>query len=84
MLKFLVISFILFYIIFKLIGFFFKMLLRGNASQQQQQNRSNGHQKKPSDGNVNIDYIPNNGKKSEQRSPSNYKGGDYIDYEEVK
>ncbi|MGK7391353.1 MAG: DUF4834 family protein [Candidatus Cyclobacteriaceae bacterium M2_1C_046] len=82
-LKFLIISFILFYIIFKLFGFFFKILLRGSAQQQQYHYGNNNHQKKPSDGNVTIDYIPKD-RKNQKKAPVNYKGGDYIDYEEVK
>lgn len=85
MLKFLVISFLLFFIVYKILGFFFKLLIRNNISnhQQQQHQYRNGHyNKKPSDGNVTIDYVPDEGKKS-QKQPD-HKAGDYIDYEEVK
>jgi hypothetical protein len=30
---------------------------------------------------VNIDYVPNQNKKQHKQS---YKGGEYVDYEEVK
>ena len=36
--------------------------------------------KKPVDGNVNIDYDPKEKHKNENKG---YKGGEYVDYEEV-
>ncbi len=39
--------------------------------------------KQPADGNVNIDYIPEEDKKN-GKGPRNFKGGEYVDYEEVK
>ncbi len=43
---------------------------------QGQQNR----QSRPTQGNVNIDYAP---KKPKKKSSDTFKGGDYVDYEEV-
>jgi hypothetical protein len=37
-------------------------------------------QQRPNDGNVNIDNNPNN----HNRKKSDFKGGEYVDYEEVK
>jgi len=82
MLKFLIITFLIGYLIFKLIGAAFKFVLRGNVSSGQ----SRGHQtqnysgKKPSDGNVNIDYVPKKGKKNKK----DFNGGEYVDFEEIK
>lgn len=38
-------------------------------------------QRKPSHGNVNVDFVP---KEDQKRSPGNISGGEYVDYEEVK
>ncbi len=58
-------------------GFIKKQEQRGRQTYSQKQ------YKKPSDGNVNIDYIPSDQRKSKS-SGSDYKGGDFVDYEEVK
>jgi len=83
MLKFLIISVLVFYVVYKLVGFLLKSLFvvsgkdkrDGRFHYQEKQ----GHHK-PKDGNVEIDYIPKDkskkGKKNEE--------GEYIDYEEVK
>lgn len=84
MIKFLVISFLVFFIIYKLLGFFFRLLLRTGINHQQQQHQAHTRQskaKRPSDGNVIVDYVPNNKKESADKT---YNGGEYIDYEEVK
>lgn len=70
--------------IFRAVVRFFSVGLFGQAQQQRNFNGQRQYQqsKKSTDGNVNIDYAPksNTGKKSSE----NYKGGDYVDYEEVK
>lgn len=38
-------------------------------------------QRKPTHGNVNVDFDPKN---SEKKSPGHISGGEYVDYEEVK
>jgi hypothetical protein len=58
------------YLISKLSGFFFRA---GAASQQ----NKNSQQRKR-EGNINVDSIPKKERKGE------IKGGDYVDYEEVK
>lgn len=92
MLKFLLISFLIFFVVYKVIGFVFRLMLRSSVNyqqqQQQQQSRyrysSNGQStgRRPADGNVNIDYVPKD--ENEKAKKDNYKGGEYIDYEEVK
>ena len=52
---------------------------QGNAQQGYQRQQY----KKPSDGNVNIDYIPK-GSKGKTPDKHDFKGGDYVDYEDVK
>ncbi|UII34494.1 DUF4834 family protein [Fulvivirga ulvae] len=84
MLKFLIIAFLIGFLFFKLLGLFFRILIgrsaadrsggRAYQNQQYQSGRSN-------DGNVNIDYVPKNGS---NKSPKAFKGGEYVDYEEIK
>ena len=78
MIKFLLIIFVFFFVLTKIGGFVMRTLF-GNAVQraQQQQQRST---RKPTDGNVHIDYAP----KQDQKTPKDFKGGDYVDFEEVK
>jgi len=78
MLKFLVILFIVSYVTFKLGGFLMKALNAAAGRDPGQQNFNN-RTKKGTDGNVNIDYVPN-----EKKGGNDYKGGEYVDYEEVK
>jgi len=81
MIKFLLITIAFFYILSKIGGFVFRRLF-GAATQQaqQQQQQQRAQTKKPSDGNVHIDYAPKKGEKSSK----NFDGGDYVDFEEVK
>ncbi len=61
----------------------FTVGLFGQA-QQQQRNFNGGQQsqqQRPRDGNVNIDYAPKDQKP--KKSSDNFKGGDYVDYEDV-
>ena len=83
-LKFLFIFFIVMYLLFKVGGFLARMFL-GNMVKQ---NRNHTYRRtqqtqrrQPTDGNVSIDYDPKKDQKSQNRG---FKGGDYIDYEEVK
>jgi hypothetical protein len=39
-------------------------------------------QKKAAGSNLNIDYIP--GKNKSEENGKNFKGGDYVDFEEIK
>ena len=85
MFKFLIISFLIFFLLYKLLGFFFRILLRGTINHHQQQQRQAHSQasynKKPADGNVTVEYIP---EPKKERKEKIYKGGEYIDYEELK
>lgn len=70
------------YLFVKIGGFIMKTLFSGFVKNQQDfQQRQNTQYKKPSDGNVNIDYIP--GSKKSKPNKEGFKGGDYVDYEEV-
>ncbi|MDF9800370.1 hypothetical protein OKW21_005633 [Catalinimonas alkaloidigena] len=96
LLKILVFFFFL-YLIFRVVNFFFKVMRTVSGAKQQAKNFNRQHQngynasygpksrkyKQPSDGNVNIDYIPEEDKKN-GKGPRNFKGGEYVDYEEIK
>lgn len=80
MLKFIVFIVLFSYVIFKGLGLLFRLLMGSPGSMRQQSHNYPPHgDRKPKDGNVNIDYTPNKGKKSSK----GFKGGEYIDYEEV-
>ena len=67
---------LVFYYIFRTVGnFVFKVL--GGQRHPQQQHRQQYNTRK--EGEINVDYAPNKGKRS--RSASGTKEGDYIDYE---
>lgn len=78
MLKFLAILFIVSYVTFKLGGFLMKAL---NVAAGRDPNQQNNHKRsrKSTDGNVNIDYVP-----KDKKDADGYKGGEYVDYEDVK
>ena len=78
MLKFLAILFIVCYVTFKVGGLLMKMLNAAAGRDPRQQN-ANNRTKKAGDGNVNIDYVP-----KDKKGGNGYKGGEYVDYEEVK
>ena len=79
MLKFLAILFIISYLTYKVGGYLMRALyvaLGQNPSQR------NFHRKsKPNmDGKVSIDYVP----QDKKGGKSDFKGGEYVDYEELK
>ncbi len=67
------------YWIFRSIGRFMTRMMGGGNPQQR-----NTHQQqkstRPADGNVRVEYAPKN---KNEKSADNFKGGDYVDYEEV-
>lgn len=91
--KFLLITILIFYLIYRVGGFFFRMLFASAFQQQQRhyQNRQqNGHQqngyqqnrtKTPPNSNVRVEYVP---REDERKEKKDFKGGQYVDYEEVK
>lgn len=98
LLKFLLFLFFI-YLLFRVLNFFFKVMYTVSGAkkqanfnrQQQSQRRQNGYgpqsrkYKQPADGNVNIEYIPEDEKKQKNgKGPRNFKGGEYVDFEEVK
>lgn len=85
MFKFLLLLFVILWVIAKLGGFILRTLFSGFTSQARQQTyQYRGQQsqrKQPSDGNVSIDFNPSDRKRS--KDGGNFKGGDYVNYEEV-
>lgn len=88
MLKFLIILVLIIYLLYRVGGFLFRLFFL-NASeyqQQQQQQRRTGSydhhsdKRKAPDSNLNIDYVPRD---SKGKKIDGYKGGEYVDYEEV-
>lgn len=78
MLKFLIILFIVSYVAYKFGGYLMKVLYAVSGQDPKQRNFNN-ESKKKTDGNVNIDYVP-----KDKKGGNGYKGGEYVDYEEVK
>ncbi len=72
MLKILLIVVLIIYALNKL-GLF-RIFVQSNKGYDDRQ-----HHRPPNDGNVNIDNNPN-----QNRKKSDFKGGEYVDYEEVK
>lgn len=82
MLKFLIITFIIFYLIFKFGGLLLRMLFRalGNKVQQKYAEQHSTYSRtKPKGSNVEVEF--NN---TPPRKKAEFKGGEYVDYEEVK
>lgn len=76
------------FLLYKVLGFFFRVLgvLGGSAADRTNgrayQNQQQQHQeRKRTDGNVNIDYVPKNGEA--KTAPKSFKGGEYVDYEDL-
>ncbi len=68
-------SIILVLVIFHFVGkFLFQFLIKLAYTQAKQK-----HNKRRPEGSINIEYIPENKKKTKK-----FEGGDYVDYEEVK
>ena len=77
MLKFIFILSLAFYVVFKLVGWLFRALSHNMGGLDGKGARP--YRKTPRGSNVKIDFIPQKGKKRKK-----YKGGEYVDYEEVK
>ncbi|XOV92936.1 MAG: DUF4834 family protein [Bacteroidota bacterium] len=85
MLKFIIISILVIYLIFRLIGFGFRIMFGAAYEQQkkaqQGQRRQYTAKRRAPNSNLNIDTPP---EKSNGSTTKQFQGGDYIDYEEVK
>lgn len=80
MLKFLLILFLIGYLFFKIGGFLFRLFLGRTANAaQERQHKQNNKGRTTKDG-LNIEHIPN---QKGKRTGGNFKGGEYVDYEEL-
>ena len=78
MVRILIISLLL-YFAFRAFNSIFRLLF--GVPETTGRNRNfHDNRKHPGEGNVNIDYVPEDGKKGSKK----YRGGDYVDFEEVK
>ncbi|MEM7109152.1 MAG: DUF4834 domain-containing protein [Bacteroidota bacterium] len=76
LLKFLLIAGLIGFLLFRVLGLFFRVLTGSTANHKTQGYQ---HSRKPKDGNVNVDFIPN----KDKTKNNGYKGGEYVDYEEL-
>ena len=76
MIKFLLIISFIVYLVYKVGGFIFKMLFIGATQSKKSSSAGAKHKYSVPDSNVDIEHLP--------KKPEGFKGGDYIDYEEVK
>ena len=80
MFKFLIILFLIGYLFFKIGGFLFRLFLGRTAkAAQERQYQQNNKGRKTKNG-IHIDHIPN---QKGKRTGGNFKGGEYVDYEDV-
>lgn len=89
MLKFILLTILFIYIAYKVSGFILRIFdtLLGRTGNRQgnfgPQSRQQQY-RKPSNGNVNIEYIPEEEGNKKKRFTKSFKDGEYVDYEEVK
>jgi hypothetical protein len=81
LIRFLIISICVLYILRSLVRIFLPMLFQGviNKAQEQARNQQNYQQYKKPDERVKVDYVPE-GKKSSVPDSE----GEFVDYEEIK
>lgn len=82
MFKFLLITFLIGYLLFKVGGYIFRALFwtLGSKMNNTQFNNKPPNMRPPNS-NVDIDYMPKNGKAKKTKE---FKGGEYVDYEEIE
>ncbi len=79
--KFLLISVITFIILFRLISFFFRILINTSGRYQPQDRHQQYQGRSAKNGDIHVDY---NTDKRRKKRGSDFKGGEYVDYEEVE
>lgn len=81
MLKFILILFLFFYLLYRVGGFFFRMFINNAIHQQRYQQGNDRRQaQKPPNSNVEVAFDPKTGEKKNK----NFDGGQYVDFEEIK
>lgn len=68
------------YLLYRFIGFFFKVfyVLLGQRTKQQQQ-RQNGFNRRRPEGSIHVEKEP----PRKEKKQVNFRGGEYVDYEEL-
>lgn len=79
MFKFLIILILIIYTFYKVAGFFFRLVF-GNLRSDPGSFKQRPQSHKAHNSNLNIDKIP----LEQSRSKTEFKGGEYVDFEEVK
>ncbi len=79
--KFLLIAIAISWIFSKLLQFFLKSKLKQFVDHSNNLKREDDLRRKPKEGNINVDHIP---QEYQEKRSKEIRGGDYIDYEEVK
>jgi hypothetical protein len=80
MFKFLLILFLIGYLFFKIGGFLFRLFLGRTAKAAQERQYKQNNKGRTTKEGLNIDHVPN---QKGKRTGGNFKGGEYVDYEEV-
>lgn len=80
MLKILLIVFVIGYIVIKGSGLILKLLFGAPQRSGSQGFDDSYRQKRPTSGNVNVNYDP---RVKSQKNKQSFKGGEYVDFEEV-
>lgn len=80
MFKFLLILFLIGYLFFKIGGFLFRLFLGRTAKAAQERQYKQNNKGKTTKEGLNIDHVPN---QKGKRTGGNFKGGEYVDYEEL-
>lgn len=89
MLKFLLILILFFYVFYKVGGFIMRALYFGSGrqfqqrQQQYQQSQQRSRATYARNGEVKVDYVPDEEIKK-RKSSNSTRGGEYVDYEEIK
>ena len=78
LLRFLLISILVIYILRSLVRILLPMLFQNFVNKAQQQNQQQYRSQTPPEGKIKVDYIP----KTKNQVPDSE--GDFIDYEEIK
>lgn len=81
MLKFLIILVLILYVFYKTAGFLFRLVFGNLRSDPGHFNNRNHQQSRKAPGtNLNIDKVP----QGQAKKDGTFKGGEYVDFEEVK
>ncbi|RUA29710.1 MAG: DUF4834 domain-containing protein [Bacteroidetes bacterium] len=80
MFKFLLILFLIGYLFFKIGGFLFRLFLGRTAKAAQERQYKQNNKGRTTKEGLNIDHVPN---QKGKRTGGNFKGGEYVDYEEL-